>query len=99
MVTNLIGLESCLVPRSGLVLRIEADDYALLFDPDSGRVQVLNETAVDIWQRLDGRKSLADILSELRRDYDGVDADAGDQLLSMAQTLLEIDAVELREPV
>lgn len=98
MVANLVGIESCLAPRSGLVLRIEADDYALLFDPDSGRVQVLNETAVDIWQRLDGRKSLADILRELRRDYDGVDADAGDQLLAMAQALLDLDAVEIREP-
>ena len=36
------------------VLREEFDDWALLFDPDSGKVVGLNPVSVFIWKRLDG---------------------------------------------
>ncbi|MDT8440770.1 MAG: PqqD family peptide modification chaperone [Desulfuromonadales bacterium] len=97
--TPVIALQSRIAINPGLVLRIEADDYALLFDPDSGRVQILNETAVDIWQRLDGCKTLAEVLAELRHGYDASDADIEAQLLELMQTLFALGAIEVREPV
>ena len=53
-----IDMDSRLAVNPGLVLRIEDDDCALLFDPDNGKVQMLNSTAVDVWKLLDGKRSL-----------------------------------------
>ena len=49
-----------------IVLREEFDDWAILFDPDTGDGFGLNPVSVFIWKRLDGRHTLQDILEELR---------------------------------
>lgn len=48
------------------VLREEADDWAMLFDPDTGKAFGRNPVGVFICQRLDGRHSVADIVKELK---------------------------------
>ena len=48
-----------------IVLREEFDDWAVLFDPDTGKAFGLNPVGVFIWQRLDGKHTIEDILSEL----------------------------------
>jgi len=91
-----INLETCLVVNPNLVLRIEDDDCALLFDPDRGSVQMLNQTAVAIWQNIDGQRSLRHIISELHDQYEGMDAVADQQIIALANSLLEIGAVVTR---
>ncbi len=61
-----------------IVLRkdFEDDDWAILFDPDKGDAYGLNPVSVFIWQRLDGKHSVADILEELRTQYDEVPEEA-----------------------
>jgi SynChlorMet cassette protein ScmD len=49
-----------------VVLREEFDDWAILFDPDTGKAFGLNPVSVFIWQRLDGKHTVTDILEELR---------------------------------
>lgn len=49
-----------------IVFREEFDDWALLFDPDSGEAYGLNPTSVFIWKHLDGKHTLDDLLEELR---------------------------------
>ena len=49
-----------------IVFREEFDDWAILFDPDTGDGFGLNPVSVFIWKRLDGRHTLQDILEELR---------------------------------
>jgi SynChlorMet cassette protein ScmD len=48
-----------------IVLREEYDDWAVLFDPDTGKTCGLSPTGVFIWKQLDGNNSKADILQEL----------------------------------
>ena len=45
-----------------IVLREEFDDWAILFDPDSGDAFGLNPIGVHIWKRLDGNHAVKDIL-------------------------------------
>ena len=48
-----------------VVLREEFDDWAILFDPDTGNGFGLNPVSVFIWKRLDGNHTVQDILTEL----------------------------------
>ncbi len=54
-----------------VILREEFDDWAVLFDPDTGHGFGLNPTGVYIWKLLDGKHSIEDMLSALRRDTPG----------------------------
>jgi SynChlorMet cassette protein ScmD len=71
-----------------IVLREEFDDWAILFDPDKGDAYGLNPVSVFIWQRLDGKHSMADILEELRTAYDGVPEEAEAHLREFIDQLL-----------
>jgi SynChlorMet cassette protein ScmD len=43
-----------------IVLREEFDDWAILFDPDTGNAFGLNPTGVFIWKHLDGKHGVED---------------------------------------
>ncbi|MCD5401061.1 SynChlorMet cassette protein ScmD [candidate division NPL-UPA2 bacterium] len=55
-----------------IVLREEFDDWAILFDPDTGNGFGLDPVGVFIWKRLDGSHTLEDIVKKLRQDCEGV---------------------------
>jgi len=93
---SIIDLNSRLAVNPNLVLREEDDDCALLFDPDRGSVQLLNRTAVEIWKRLDGQRSLAEILSSLDEIFTGVDEAAQEQVVQLARSLVDLGAVGFR---
>lgn len=61
-----------------IVLREEFDDWAILFDPDTGNAFGLNPTGVFIWKLLDGRHNPDDIVNRLREEADNVPEDAGE---------------------
>ena len=92
-----INLETCLAVNPNLVLRIEDDDCALLFDPDRGSVQMLNQTAVAIWQNIDGQRSLRQIIEGLHDQYEGMDAAANQQIIALVNGLLKLGAIGTRE--
>jgi len=58
-----------------IVLREEFDDWAILFDPDTGNAFGLNPTAVYVWKLLNGQNSKDDIVKKLRDAADGVPED------------------------
>ena len=62
------------------VLHEEFDDWALLFDPDSGKVVGLNPVSVFIWKRLDGNHTQGEILTELRDHFESVPEEAEEHL-------------------
>lgn len=66
-------------PRANplVVLREEFDDWAILFDPDTGDAFGLSPTGVYLWKLLDGQHSIDDMLEALRRDAEDVPAEAG----------------------
>ena len=48
----------------------EEGEIGLLFDPDTGKINILNETGKFIWSSLDGDKRTSDIVSELAEAFD-----------------------------
>lgn len=81
-----ISLESRLATSPNLVLR-EEGDCALLYDPETGAVRVLNATAVAVWKLLDGRRTLAEVVDALRESFSDMDDNAPEQVLKLARGL------------
>ena len=59
-----------------VVLREEFDDWAVLFDPDTGDSFGFNPVSVFIFKRLDGKHTLEDIMKELRIECKDAPEDA-----------------------
>jgi len=55
-----------------IVLREEFDDWAILFDPDTGDAHGVNPVGVFIWKRLDGKHTTNAIIDQLREKCDDV---------------------------
>ena len=52
-----------------VVLREEFDDWAVLFNPDTADAVGTNPVGVAVWKRMDGKKSLTDIVSEIKNSF------------------------------
>ena len=63
-----------------VMLREEFDDWAILFDPDSGRGFGLSPTGVFVWKLLDGEHTTDDLLKEMRSYADNVPEEALEQV-------------------
>jgi len=56
-----------------VVLREEdPDEGALLFNPDTNQIRVMNHTGLFIWKMCDGTHSIADFTTALRETYEDV---------------------------
>ena len=64
-----------------VVLREEFDDWAVLFDPDTGNAFV--------WKLLDGSHAEEDVLRKLRESYEDVPEEVEDHIRDFIQTLVE----------
>ena len=92
-ISSAINMDSRLAVNPNLVLREEDDDCALLFDPDKGSVQLLNRSAVEVWKRLDGQRSLREIIESLADVFAGVDATADAQVMDLVRALADLGAI------
>jgi len=54
------------------VLRVEFDDWAILFDPDRAMAMGINPTGVAIWKLIDGQKEIVDIVKDLKEMFSEV---------------------------
>ena len=73
-----------------MVYRQEFDDWAVLFDPETGEAFGMNPTAAFIWERLDGKHTKEDILRCLKEECeDVVPEEASDHLESFLSGLRE----------
>jgi len=77
----------CLSANPQIVLREEFDDWAILFDPETGNAFGLNPVGVFIWKLLDGKNSQEDIVNRLREEANGVPEEAGEHLNEFFQQL------------
>ena len=76
------------VANPTVVLREEFDEWAVLYDPDSGDAYGLDPVGVFIWRLLDGEHTDEEILVELRRECeDGVPDQAPDHLKEFIEDL------------
>ncbi len=72
-----------------VVFREEFDDWAVLFDPDSGNAFGLNPVSVFIWKRLDGEHTIQDILMELRESCKDVPDNAEQEIEAFVEGLVQ----------
>jgi SynChlorMet cassette protein ScmD len=71
-----------------VVLREEFDDWAVLFDPDSGEAYGLDPVSVFIWRLFDGKHTSQEILEKLRIECDdGIPEEASEHLKEFIEDL------------
>jgi SynChlorMet cassette protein ScmD len=75
--------------NASIVLREEFDDWAVLFDPDTGNAHGLNPLGVLVWKKLDGKHNVDDILDELKAECDDVPPEAKNEVAEFIQSLVE----------
>ncbi len=72
MVKKLTFTKKSLIRNPDVVLREEDPDGALLFNPDTNQIRVINTTGFFIWKHCDGKKDMPAIVSALKKTFDGV---------------------------
>jgi len=72
-----------------LILREEFDDWAVLFDPDTGNGFGLNPVSVFVYSRLDGKHTLKDIFVELCQNVDDVPENAEKDIKEFVDVLIK----------
>ena len=88
-----ITMETKLMVNTNLVLREEGDEGALLYDPDTGAVRILNLTAVAIWKLLEAERTVSEVIRTLKEQFDGLDGEAEEQVLQMVRELQRLGAL------
>jgi len=79
--------------RNPDVLGRMADDEAVLVMPQKGQVKVLNEVGAAIWELIDGRRNIGQIVEEICSQFEV------DQITAQADTLKFIIELVDREIV
>ena len=70
-----------------IILREEFDDWAVLFDPDTGNGFGLSPTGVYVWKLLDGKHTIDEMVKTLRGDADDVPQETGEHLAAFVEEL------------
>jgi SynChlorMet cassette protein ScmD len=83
-----IQLDDKLTPNPNIVLREEFDDWAILFDPDTGDSLVLNPISVLIWKQLDGKNSLQDVVKVIYDSCENVPDSVEQDVLEFIRPLV-----------
>jgi SynChlorMet cassette protein ScmD len=76
-----------LIVNPSTVLREESDDWAVLFDPDTGESFAVDPVGVFIWKRLDGRHTFEEILTELHQACEHVPETAREDCMEFLDDL------------
>jgi len=84
-----MNVEDKLLANPMIVLREEFDDWAVLFDPDTGDSFGLNPVSVFIYKRLDGKHTIEDILTELRSECKNAPDDAEEYIIEFVEDLVD----------
>lgn len=77
-----------LIRNPDVVLREEDPDGALLFNPDTNQIRVINTTGLFIWKHCDGKKDLPAIISAMKKAFEGVpEKEVDDQVKTFADDM------------
>lgn len=66
------GIVPKYIKNPDVVLREEDQDGALLFNPDTNQIKVLNVTGLFIWKLCDGNRDLPAIVKALQESFEKV---------------------------
>ncbi len=81
-----------------VVLREEFDDWAILFNPDTGAAAGLNPMGVVIWKLIDGRRSVQAIVDDIVATSEEVPASAPEEIRAFVESLAKDGFVGLEQP-
>ena len=91
-------MESKPIVNPVIVLREEFDDWAILFDPDTGDGFGLDPVSVLVWKQLDGNHTVGDIVASLRDACDEVPPEVAAHVTAFIATLMEKGLVGAAQP-
>ncbi len=77
------------IANPSIVFREEFDDWAILFDPDSGDGFGLNPVSAFIWNILDGKRTIQDVIAEVRENCEDIPDDAEERIKAFIDDLIE----------
>ena len=72
MAKKVLNVKVSLIRNPDVVLREEDPDGALLFNPDTNQIRVINTTGLFVWKHCDGKKDLPAIVSALKKTFANV---------------------------
>ncbi len=70
-----------------VVLREEFDDWAILFNPDTAAAAGINPVGVAVWKRMDGKRSLNEIVSEIKGAFEDAPEATLEEITAFVDTL------------
>jgi len=82
-------MEQKVIANPVIVLREDFDDWAILFDPDTGEGFGLDPISVLIWKQLDGKHTIDDIVANLQDVCDETPPEAVAHVTDFIATLME----------
>ncbi len=77
------------IANPSIVFREEFDDWALLFDPDTGESYGVNPVGAYIWKELNGSKTFTELVDELRSAFDDVSETVPDEVVAFLDDLVD----------
>ncbi len=72
-----------------VVLREEFDDWAVLFNPDTAEAVGTNPVGVAVWKLMDGKRTLADIVSRIAHTFEDMPEAASEDIGAFVDRLAE----------
>ncbi|HOK07031.1 MAG TPA: SynChlorMet cassette protein ScmD [Syntrophales bacterium] len=78
------------IANPAVVLREEFDDWAIVFDPDTGQAFGLNPIGVMVWKSLDGKGSVAAIARRIREEAEGVPEDVEEHIRTFMEAAVRL---------
>jgi SynChlorMet cassette protein ScmD len=81
--------EKVIHKKDQVVIREEFDDWALIFDPDTGKVCGVNPVGVQIWKMIDGKRTIRDISRMIAEKYPDASESAEEDVTSFVASISE----------
>ena len=74
---------------SNVVLREEADDWGVLFDPDTGNSVALNPVAITMFKAMQKRQDIDSVISAVYEEYEEVPETLDQDIIDLIDTLVQ----------
>ena len=81
--------DQIIIKNDQIVLREEFDDWALLFDPNSGIVCGLNPVGVLVCKLIDGKRSIADVITAVKSECSDAPDSVNDDVSAFISDICE----------
>jgi hypothetical protein len=88
-----INDDTVLVHHPACFVREEDEEGGFLFNADTGKVYLLNFSAVQVWNLLDGKRTVAGIVAELQASYTDLAPEVCQQVLGHLEMMRSFGAV------